>query len=29
MNSNPAYTKGSLIPVLIDPKNPKRFALNL
>ena len=29
MNSNPAYTNGSLVPVLIDPKNPKRFALNL
>jgi hypothetical protein len=29
MNSTPAYTKGSLVPVLIDPKNPKRFALNL
>src|SRR5216683_1305810 len=29
MNTKPAYTKGSLVPVLIDPKNPKRFALNL
>ncbi len=29
MNSTPTYTKGSLIPVLIDPKNPKRFVLNL
>ncbi len=29
MNSKPAYTNGSLVPVLIDPKNPKRFALNL
>ena len=29
MNSTPAYTKGSLVPVLIDPKNPNRFALNL
>ena len=29
MNSNPPYTKGSLVPVLIDPKNPNRFALNL
>jgi len=29
MNSTPAYTKGSLVPVLINPKNPKRFALNL
>jgi hypothetical protein len=29
MNSKPAYTKGSLVPVLIDPHNPKRYALNL
>ncbi|HZS76351.1 MAG TPA: DUF3592 domain-containing protein [Ktedonobacteraceae bacterium] len=29
INSNPAYRKGSLVPVLIDPRNPKRFALNL
>jgi len=29
MNSTPSYTKGSLVPVLIDPKNPERFALNL
>jgi len=29
MNSCPAYTKGSLVPVLIDPKNPKRFVLDL
>jgi hypothetical protein len=29
MNSTPAYTKGSLVPVLIDPKNPRRFAMNL
>jgi len=29
MNSKPAYAKGSLVPVLIDPKNPKCFALNL
>jgi hypothetical protein len=29
MNSNPAYMKGSLVPVLIDPKNPNRFALDL
>ena len=29
MNSNPPYTKGSLVPVLIDPKNPNRFVLNL
>jgi hypothetical protein len=29
MNSSPAYRKGSLVPVLIDPNNPKRYALNL
>lgn len=29
MNSRPAYTQGSLVPVLIDPNNPKRYALNL
>ena len=29
MNSDPEYTKGSLIPVLIDPKNPQRFVLDL
>ncbi len=29
LDSRPAYTKGSLIPVLIDPNNPKRYALNL
>jgi hypothetical protein len=29
MNSTPTYKEGSLVPVLIDPKNPKRFALNL
>jgi len=29
MNSTPAYKKGSLVPVLIDPKNPNRFVLNL
>ena len=29
MNSTPTYAKGSLVPVLIDPRNPKRFALNL
>jgi hypothetical protein len=29
INSKPAYMKGSLVPVLIDPHNPKRFALNL
>ena len=28
MNSCPAYTKGSLIPVLIDPQNPQRFVLD-
>lgn len=29
MNSRPSYTKGSLVPVLIDPKNPKRYTLDL
>ena len=29
MNSSPAYTKGDLVPVLIDPNNLKRYALNL
>lgn len=29
MNSSPTYTKGSLVPVLIDPNNPKRYALDL
>ena|SRR5579859_5400214 len=29
MNSQPSYTKGSLIPVLIDPGNPKCYALNI
>ena len=26
-NSRPAYTQGSLVPVLIDPNNTKRYAL--
>src|SRR5438105_3646497 len=29
INSRPAYTQGSLVPVLIDPKNPEHYALNL
>src|SRR5438105_2597685 len=29
LDARPTYTKGSLIPVLIDPNNPKRYALNL
>ena len=29
MNSRPTYTKGSLVPVLIDSNNPKRYALNI
>ena len=29
MNSRLPYTKGSLVPVLIDPKNPKCYTLNL
>ena len=29
MRSGPAYTPGSLVPVVIDPDNPKRYALEL
>jgi hypothetical protein len=29
MNSRPAFTQGSLIPVMIDPRHPERYALNL
>ncbi len=29
MDSTPAYKIGSLVPVLIDPKNPNRFVLDL
>ncbi len=29
MNSCPAFTKGSLVSVLIDPHNPKRFTMDL
>ena len=29
MNACPAYTQGTLVPVLIDPNNPKRYALIL
>ena len=29
MNSCPSYTKGSLIPVLIDPGNPNCYTLNV
>lgn len=29
MHSRPAYTQGSLVPVVIDPDNPKRYALDL
>jgi len=29
MNSRPMYSKGSLVPVLIDPNNPKRYAMDL
>ena len=29
MHSRPAYTQGSLVPVVIDPENPKRYALEL
>ena len=29
MNSRPLLTRGSLIPVLIDSQNPKRYTLDL
>jgi hypothetical protein len=29
MNCKPGYTKGSLIPVWIDPNNPNRYELNV
>ena len=29
MHSRPLYTQGSLVPVLIDPNNPERYALDL
>jgi hypothetical protein len=29
INSCPLFTKGSLIPVLIDPRHPQRYALNV
>lgn len=29
MRSGPAYTPGSLVPVVIDPDNPKRYTLDL
>jgi hypothetical protein len=29
MNSRLLFTRGSLVPVLIDPKNPKRYTLDL
>jgi hypothetical protein len=29
MHSRPLYSQGSLIPVLIDPNNPKRYVLDL
>ena len=28
-NSRPMYTQGSLVPVLIDPNNPERYALDI
>ena len=28
INTRPAYTQGSLIAVLIDPANPKRYEIN-
>ena len=29
MDSCPAFTQGSLVPVLIDPNHPERYTLNL
>jgi len=29
IGSSPAYARGSLVPVLIDPKNPGRYCLDL
>jgi len=29
MNHQPEYTEGSLVPVLVDPANPKRYILDL
>ena len=29
MNSRPKYSKGSLVPVMIDPNNPNRYALDI
>jgi hypothetical protein len=29
MNRCPDYTKGSLVPVLIDPNDPKRYIMDL
>lgn len=29
MNTRPTFTQGSLIPVLIDPKNPRRYELDI
>ncbi len=29
MNRCPDYTQGSLVPVLIDPNDPKRYAMDL
>jgi uncharacterized protein DUF3592 len=28
MNRCPAYTKGSLVPVVIDPNNPRRYIMD-
>ena len=28
MNSCPAYTRGSLVPVMIDPNNPHHYTIN-
>jgi hypothetical protein len=29
MHSHPLYMQGSLVPVVIDPNNPKRYVLDL
>ena len=29
MRSRPLFTQGSLVPVVIDPNNPKRYVLDL
>jgi hypothetical protein len=29
IDAHPAYTQGSLVPILIDPDNPKRYIMEL